>query len=140
VIDFSLDNIKVKAKCRFDFEGPENTDINGTLDSWNVVNCNSTFGWQYDTCVGKQGAFNNNFGSGAGSVLGGESLDDYLISPSFAVFDDNFIVKFSYCKNYGDTLEQPLSVLIMENWAGDVTITEWIDMTPDRLDGSTAMQ
>ena len=51
-----------------------------------------------------------------------DAMDDYvyilyLIRPPFVVSNDtSTIIKISNAKNYGDSIEKPLSVLITDNW------------------------
>jgi hypothetical protein len=71
--------------------------------------------------------------------LGEESSseEDWLIGPPFAVSDTNVVIKFNYYESLGDVVEQPLSLLITNDFTGDVASTTWTDVTPDGLDGST---
>jgi hypothetical protein len=135
----TFDDIIVKGDCGFDFEGAENADIEGDAASpWTVVNVGSAFGWIYDTRDGRQGAINNNFGSGVGGLDNILESDDYLISPPVNVAGPLTSVEFLYYENFDDTLEQPLSILVTDNYTGDPKTTIWQDVTPAGLDGSTS--
>jgi hypothetical protein len=138
-VRFTLDDVIIKGDCGYDFEGAENTDVAAnTASKWTVVNNSSAYGWQYDSRAGQQGALNNNFGSPAGGVNGGIESDDWLISPPIHVSAPVTGIDFSYYENYGDTLEQPLSVLVTSNYTGDPATTAWTDITPSGLNGSTS--
>ncbi len=136
---FTVDDVIIKGECGYDFEGANNADIEADADTpWSVFNVNSAYGWQYYTAADKQGAVNNNFGSGAGGDLGGTASDDYLVSPPLYVAGPQTRVEFSYYENYGDTLDQPLTVLVTNAYTGDPTTTSWTDITPSGLNGSTS--
>ena len=134
----TFDDIIIKAECGFDFEGAENSDIElDEASPWTVVNIGSEFGWIYDTRDDRQGAINNNFGSGIGGLEETVSADDYLISPSINVSSELTKVDFLYYENFGDVLEVPLQVLVTDAYTGDPRTTAWTDITPAGLNGST---
>lgn len=136
---FTLDDVLIKGDCGYDFEGAENTDVAANPSShWTVVNAGSAYGWQYDTRADQQGALNNNFGSPAGGSSDGIEADDWLISPPLNLAGPLSGVDFDYYENYGDTLSQPLSLLVTANYTGDPSTTAWSDITPSGLDGSTS--
>lgn len=136
-VRFTIDNVLIQGDCGFDFEGAENSNIEDDPNTpWTVVNRNSAFGWIYDFRGGRQGAVNNNFGSPAGGIIGGIESDDWLISPPFST-DGPATIDFDYYENFGDTLDQPLRVLVTDDYTGDPTTTLWYDVTPPGLDGST---
>lgn len=134
---FSLYDITVAGDCGYDFEGPENGPIPPTT-GWEVVNLSSAFTWRYDTYGGQQGAFGNNFASSAGGTTGGDASDDWLISPPFTLTQPGTLIEFEYYENFGDTLEQPLTLFVTDNYTGDPLNTAWTDITPAGLNGSTS--
>lgn len=137
-VRWRFDDVLVKGDCGFDFEGGEGTDIEADPSTpWIVVNRGSAFGWIYDTYAGQQSAINNNFGSAAGGTLGIPESDDWLISPEFFASDPATVIEFQYYENFGDTVAQPLSVLVTDDYTGDPATTTWTDITPVGLDGST---
>ncbi len=135
---FTLDDVLIRGECGFDFEGAENSDIEADpATPWTVFNLSSELGWIYDTRDNRQGAINNNFNSANGGTSGGSVADDYLISPPLHVNGATGI-DFDYYENFGDTLAQPLSVLVTDSYTGDPSTTTWIDVTPTALNGSTS--
>jgi PKD repeat protein len=127
-----LDDIIVLANCGYDFEGFGN--VGDTPGPWEVFNLGSDFGWLYAAVGGMVGATNNNFGSPDGNAA-----HDWLVSPPFAVVDDATFINFMYYERFGDAgVPPPLTVLITNDYSGDVETSVWTDVTPDGLDGSTS--
>lgn len=136
-VRYNIDNIQIQGECGFDFSGAEASDIAADPNTpWTVVNLGSEFGWQYDTNSDIQGAFNNNFGSGVGGSNDSIESDDWLVSPPFAAYGDMTLVKFNYYERFSDVVDAPLSLLVTDDFTGDVTNTTWEDITPIGLDGS----
>ncbi len=137
---FTMDDVLVRGECGFDFAGAENSDIEADAATpWTVINNSSEAGWTYDERDGQQGAVNNNFGSGAGGTAGGTASDDWLISPPVHVAGPLTTIEFEYYENYGDTLDRPLTVLVTDSYnEADPINSNWIDVTPAGLDGSTS--
>lgn len=135
----TIDDVIVKGQCGFDFMGGEDASIEtDPATPWEVVNVGSAAGWTYDTVAQLQGAVNNNFGSAAGGSSGVIEADDWLISPPLFVEGPGTVVDFDYYERFGDTLVQPLSVLVTDAYTGDPATTIWTDITPAGLNGSTS--
>eukprot|EP00934_Nitzschia_sp_Nitz4_P002920 Nitzschia sp. Nitz4//NODE_444_length_18484_cov_71.934560//28//5304//NITZ4_additional_000056-RA//-1//CDS//3329531893//2910//frame0 len=133
---YTVDDIEIQATCGFNFEGTENGDVDGT---WQTFNRNSAADWYYDTQSEIQGVFSNNYGSEAGGDLGDVTAENWLVGPSFAVVEESYVISFDYFEGYSDSV-QAITVYITDDWTGDVTTTNWVDVTPDNLDGSTSFE
>ena len=57
--------------------------------------------------------------SGAGGTANTIEADDYLISPPLNVASPVTFVDFEYYENFGDVIDDPLTVLVTDAYTGD---------------------
>ncbi|MDP0491132.1 MAG: esterase-like activity of phytase family protein [Verrucomicrobiota bacterium JB023] len=113
-------------------------DFEADFAGWTSFNLSSAYSWFLDSEDDQFGAFNNNYGSGAGGETNGTAADDWLVSPTVTIVaEDNATISFDYFEQYGDNIDQPVSVLVSNTYPGGTPdIADFVDITPATLNSA----
>lgn len=110
-------------------------DFEADFAGWSTYNLSSELSWLLVDLDGRIGALNNNFGSNALAGQTALEADDWLVAPPVTIAaEDHATVGFHFYERFGDTLDQPVSVLVSTSYAGGTPdIADFIDITPANL-------